>query len=331
MITPPRRVAPGEHLTAAHYNALLDFVRRSTPIAGSNISIDYSMGGSRISGTPAGTPGNSVRTPFDIRYHDVGDGGEPQWEIFLPLGCLSVGRDCTPINKPAKDTSGHEDDGDGWYVLKLEGDVEGSDGAVYRVVVHGKPHACRSGIDELDGPIGAVMFVDAKAEINPDDEEEGDESSLETHDRNREGDTFSQTVATIEKSGTEDVGTVRKIVSSPISVSADSVRNFEPVWWFSVDSDCSLQLDRILVVRNNESVAGATIDGPTSVDVTGASEVYCHIHTDSYGTHTVEIVSDPDGMETNGTNTWIRLFSLRNNCLVADYRLTNLSNVQLYR
>ena len=86
MIVPPRRMAPGEHLTAANYNALLDYVRRITPRQGANVAVDYRLDGAVISGMPGGETDRSIK-PFAVRLHKTATDQTGLWEIYLPTGC----------------------------------------------------------------------------------------------------------------------------------------------------------------------------------------------------------------------------------------------------
>ena len=101
MIFPPRRMAPGERLTAANYNALLDYVRRITPVRGAKVTVDYRLCGDVISATGGVTgAGSSAVRPFTVRYH------EDQWEIYMPGGCVNVGGTCAAINPAASESRG---------------------------------------------------------------------------------------------------------------------------------------------------------------------------------------------------------------------------------
>ena len=55
--------------------------------------------------------------PFAVRLHKTEDDPDGQWEIYLPPGCCNVGGACEPLNPPASDTSGHEDDDPAWRSL----------------------------------------------------------------------------------------------------------------------------------------------------------------------------------------------------------------------
>ena len=107
MIVPPRRMAPGEHLTAANYNALLDYVRRITPRQGANVAVDYRLDGAVISGTPDGAVRQEETKPFTVRF----DAELGKWTVYLPSGCMNVVQTCTPINT---------DVGGGWYSFALD-------------------------------------------------------------------------------------------------------------------------------------------------------------------------------------------------------------------
>lgn len=343
MIFPPRKMAPGERMNAHLYNALLDYVRRTTPIPGRNTTVDYTLGGCRINGTPGGsvTDASSVR-PFAVRWHDPsGDAG--QWEIYLPDGCFTLGASAAAANKRANTISGHEDDDDGWKILRLdesEGSAdsrteEGEDGEgrtiTYRswsIVVHGKPLAKLSGVDKLDGPCRPIIYAAPAKKAAT-----GETFAEESNARYCWGDAVAITVATV----TVDSDGGRTVIQSrdtpydsPI---LPSRTNFDIEWMLSTEEDGDLSLLNAYCVRQTAAIAGIDANnllGDTMTDVKGATKVYCHVLLVN-GRYVVEIVMDPQGMRADDANTWILLYSLGNDVVEADYRQTNLANIQIYR
>lgn len=68
MIRQPRKLGRGDRLTATHYNALLEFVRRIMPLKGSGTSVDYTMGGARINaGAKASEPRQTK--PWTVQWN----------------------------------------------------------------------------------------------------------------------------------------------------------------------------------------------------------------------------------------------------------------------
>lgn len=342
MIVPPRRLAPTEHVTARAYNALLDYARRTAPVAGANVSISYGMGGAAINGTPGGGAVDAGIRPFRVRYHELGE-GNGQWEIYLPPGCLSVGDVCKVLNRRADAATGHEDDGEDWYVFRLDessaGDGSSSgDGTAeaertFRVVVHGKPRAMRDGIDSLKsaaGPGVSVTAVPNAVTSGGDVREEPSDDELGNW-----GDAFRQVVANVTVTvGENGVSrSVRQIWSDPISVGTREDRPFDLVWWFAAKDDGDLEVKNVYCVRQNASLAGTdmAIDPDAMTDVKDAERaVYLHVITQS-GANVGEVLTDPTNTNATDEQTWVLLYLMKENCVVSDSRTTNLANIQYYR
>lgn len=339
MIFPPRKMAPCEHLTAANYNALLDYVKRITPVAGANVKVDYRLGGAVISGTPGGEAADRSIKPFTVRHH------ADQWEIYMPSGCVNVGGACAPIN-PAASESGddHEDDQEDWRALGLD-ETEGTtgtdaDGNTYRewdVTVHAKTSAKMWQVDDLNAPARRLVWAGVADRLKP-------SSSMTDAERykDRPGDTFSATVArvrvtTVSNDGeTETVRTVTQLRSTPIDVGeVPAPTGFDLVWYFSV-ANGALNVEKVFCLRQVTTAAGMSISGDQMTDVTGAEDIYAKIDTENmaYGNGLVTVVTDPDDEEPHTTThfvTWLLLYNLVENTVRADYRENSLSNIQLYR
>lgn len=338
MISPPRKMARGEHLTYANYNALLDYVRRITPVQGAHVTVDYSLGGAVISGTPNGDVADRSVKPFTVRYH------EDQWEIYLPGGCVNVGGTCAAINPAAKTgANAHADDPDGWHVLGLDESTgttgTDSDDNTYRewtVSVHAKTSAKMYGVDDLDAPARRLVWAGVADRLKQ-------PSSMTDKERYKDapGDTFAAEVArvrvtTVSNDGeTRTVRQVTRLRSTPIDVGDVSAPGgFDLVWYFSVD-DGELNVDNVYCVRQLAPLAGISATGDTMTDVKDAEWVYAKIDAADMatGTSIVEVVSDPgnDVSSSTGTIVWLALFRLKENTVVEDYRENSLKNVQVYR
>ena len=340
MTLPPRRLAPTEHVTARAYNALLDYARRTAPVAGANVSISYGMGGAAINGTPGGDAGDAGIRPFRVRYHERGE-GNGQWEIYLPPGCLSVGDACKALNRRADTAAGHEDDGEDWYAFRLdESSGEGTEGgggmkAAFRVVLHGKPRAMRDGIDSVNADAGPGMSVTAEP-VGDGAAGGGDGQPRPSRgDLGNWGDAFRQVVAnvTVTRAGNGVSRSVRQVCRDPISVGTREDRPFDLVWWFAAKDDGGLEVKHVYCVRQNASLAGTdmAIDQDAMTEVKDAAKaVYLHVITQS-GANVGEVVKDPTDTTATDEQTWVLLYLMQDNCVTSDSRISNLSNLQYYR
>jgi len=334
MIFPPRRMAPGERLTAANYNALLDYVRRITPIQGANITVDYRLGGSVISGTPGGAAEDEGVQPWTVRWHS------DQWEIYLPDGCCNVGDSCENLNPAAAVTDGHESDGDAWRLLYVDEagattgtDSDGNSYVEFTVTAHAKLTAKVYGVDDLNAESRRLLFVGAQDALNdsPTDAEKY---------RDTPGDGWSCVVATIRITSVSEDGetttkrTITQYRDAVADVSTDTgTQAFELVWYFSAE-DGLLAVEKVYCVRQNLGLAGMSVTGDTMSEVTDASTVHAKIDTTdmSSGTGLVEVVADAEDTDV-GTDvgTWLPLFEMTENTVTGDYRANSINNVQVYR
>ena len=144
MIRPPRKLGRGDSLTAAHYNALLDFVRRIMPLKGANTSVDYTMGGARINAGNASGDAAAVK-PWTVRWNDAVNA----LEVYIPSGTVQLSG-CTVHLVSAGRA--------GWYVV--HGSANPSAGSTLVVTAHVKGRV-REGDD---GAIHPVATVTAAAE-----------------------------------------------------------------------------------------------------------------------------------------------------------------------
>ncbi len=335
MIYPPRKMAHGEHLTAANYNALLDYIRRITPVAGANVKVDYRLGGAVISGTPGGVAADREVKPFAVRHH------EGQWEIYLPDGCCNYGGACAPINAAAS-TGGtaHGNDGSSWRLLKLDEssgttgtDADNNTYREWNVEIHVKPSAKMYGVDDLNNPARRLVWACAVDRLKS-------AANLTDAERysNTPGDSWSCVVARIRVTagaGTDPSRTVTQLRNTPVDVAAagETLTGFGLEWYFSLDNG-ELQVEKVYCMRQVFAVAGMTVTGDQMTEVTDANKVFARIGTADMtsGTGLVTVESDPEGTTTSGDFvTWLPLYELKENTVTADYRENSMRNVQLYR
>ena len=342
---PPNK---GEPIRAELIRQMLDYMRRITPVAGPNIKVSIGPGGAKIEGTPGGAAVAEAIAPWAVRLHRTGDDPTGQWEIWLPPGCMSVGAECSPLNKAASEKTGHADDPAGWYALNLDetaGDptrtetAEGDDGeqvtvAVreFSIIAHAKTSAKVYGVDALDAPARRLLWVEARKKLSA--AERANETDADRVSGTW-GDEFAQTVGTVtvKDYGTNTTRRIAASCSTPISVAARERTNFDLVWYFDFDADGALEVKKVYCLRQVAAVAGITVTGDTMTEVTDASTIYARVDATSLsnGTEIVQVVKDPDGVNISQPRVvWLQLYAVTSNAVTADYRSQSLTNLQLY-
>lgn len=328
----------------------MDACRRCMPIAGPGTRISYTPEGAVITSTATtAAAASSGLLPFTVRYHaplnDQGQSaGNPQWEIWLPPGCVSCGSTCTAINNRAKENTGHEGDADRWYVLPLdesEGTAETQGGVQvkrWHVIVHAKTSAKITGVDALNADTRNLLYVSARPVIN------GNITDDDWHASER-GDAFSQIVSTVTITVADTTRSVAQSVFAPISVQAPGLAasgagsNFDLVWYFSIDADTGkLELDKLYSIRNTLAVAGMSVIGDTMTDLSaavvqgGSHKVCVKVSSNpNNGDNEVATIVDPNPTSGDDFITWLDIYHFNYGCLSGDYRLSALANVQVWR
>ena len=343
---PPNR---GEPIRAELIRQMLDYMRRITPVAGPNIKVSIGPGGAKIEGTPGGEVQAEALAPWAVRRHVTEGDSQGQWEIWLPPGCMSVGGDCTPLNKPASEKTGHEDDKPGWYALHLDESageptrtetVDGEDGQQvtraireYPIVAHGKTSAKEFGADDLDAPARRLLYVSARKTPSANEQASADSGA------DLCGDEYSQTVATvtIATAAGKTSRTIAARCKIPVSVAGRERTDFDLVWYFGFSEAGELEVRNLYCVRQSAAAAGITITGDTMTDILGDTsepvDVYARVNvTDlNSGSGIVKVLKDPQGVTVASPYVvWLRLYSLNQNTVVADYRPQSLTNLQLF-
>lgn len=128
MISPPSKVSPGEKVTAAHHNALLDYVLRTTPRAGRNTTITEKPNGCFINAQPGGTSGSAALPLFPFSVRMIPDPDEEQdgdvkycIAIYLPTYAVYIGNDPAA---PSDTISSIAYSGPDWYkIIRAEDDM----------------------------------------------------------------------------------------------------------------------------------------------------------------------------------------------------------------
>ena len=129
MIFPPSKVSPGEKVTAAHHNALLDYVLRTTPRAGRNTTITEKPNGCFINAQPGGGGGggSSRLFPFAVRViedpdEEPGEGEDAKMCIAIYLPTYAVYLGAEPA-EPTDTIASIPDYGEDWQKI-----IRASDG-----------------------------------------------------------------------------------------------------------------------------------------------------------------------------------------------------------
>lgn len=315
-MTIPPHVLPGQPITAAEYNRLLEFVRRSTPLQGRNVTLDVTPGGTMINAAPsAGALEAEDLHPFKVRWHEsILAGGAGQWEIYLPPGCVAHAFPYFFIANPqAKLFAGHEKDDDYWYVFAFE-DVLNEDMAV---VAHVKWPATRLNY----GINVAYLWV------------RGMSSKQSYTDRrlDQAGDAARATVATcrISWSGAwiRRIAQVRRI---PLDVAMAPQVPFDLQYTYRIaDRNPVISLRRIEAVRLYLVAGFVTMINQPRIIPIGATYLWLKIDT-TVNPPVATIEVDPDDTATTDRATWIRLYRLSSGCILEDDR-SSLYGLTFYR
>ena len=302
--------------------------------------------------------------PFAVRSYKLDPTDDSQsrefigkygWEIYLPPGCLSVGGNCTPLNRKMNELDGHEDDDENWYDLAVDEDADcgarsvteavpdGQGGTTNKtvyyyewdVIVHAKTRAKVWQVDELNASARRLYYVEAR----PRKLTNGQNRTSEQQAENYWGDEVYQTVATFNVR-TEPNTPVAKVsrsisqtVKNAISVAGRERSNFDLEWYFSIDDDTGkLNCEKVYCRRISTAAAGMTVTGPDYVEVTdAASTIYARIDTNGAAENVLDVVLDPSATGSGDFVTWLKLYDMSFNVVRADYRASSLVNVQVFR
>jgi hypothetical protein len=331
--TPPEK---GQAVKAETIRQIIDCLRMFRPIAGPNIRVNTTPGGSIITGTPGGEQGIYETAPFAVRYH------AGQWEIYLPSGCCNYGGTCAPINAAAS-TGGddHASDESGWRILNLDESTgttgEDAAGNTYRewnIEIHVKPSAKIWQVDDLNAPARRLMWACAVDRLKP-------AASVTDAERyaNTPGDSWSSVVARVRvtegEEGAEPARKVTQLRGIPVDVAdyGETLQGFGLVWYFSLNAG-ALNVEAVYCVRQVAAAAGIALTGDQMTDVVNASSsVYARIDaTDmTSGSGKVAVLKDPQGTSNSGPHVvWLPLYDIKQNTVTADHRAQSLANIQLF-
>lgn len=331
--TPPEK---GQAVKAETIRQIIDCLRMFRPIAGPNIRVNTTPGGSIITGTPGGEQDIYETAPFAVRYH------AGQWEIYLPDGCCSYGGTCAPINAAAS-TGGddHASDESGWRILNLDESTgttgEDAAGNTYRewnIEIHVKPSAKIWHVDDLNAPARRLVWACAVDRLKP----SANVTDAERY-ANTPGDSWSSVVARVRvtegEEGAEPARKVTQLRGVPVDVAdyGETLQGFGLVWYFSLNAG-ALNVEAVYCVRQVAAAAGIALTGAQMTDVVNASaSVYARIDgTDmTSGAGKVAVLKDPQGTSNSGPHViWLPLYDIKQNTVTADHRAQSLANIQLF-
>ena len=238
------------------------------PIQGRGVRISYTPNGAIIyAEATAGASANEPLKPFAVRWHQP-ENAAGQWEIYMPLGCVSAGATATPLNAKANYTTGHDGDNDSWYVIPFS--ASPADGDVYDVIVHAKQRATAAAYLPQNGDPEVAPAALAWMHKRVDSSEQ-----TTTEKTAYAGDVTSTTVASItwqeSSDGESVVPTVAQSGVHALNSTGTANQEFD-IWWAFSISGSTLTVPKMGLLRRTLSTGTdvATISDP--VDVSGADE-----------------------------------------------------------
>jgi len=324
---PPR---PGEKVSATLIREIIRAIGERTPIAGHGVKVSIGPNGSVISSDAVAkaVAATSALRPFAVRYVEQGDGiPYTGWEIYLPLGCVTVNSTCTPLNPKATRTV-EDDEGNqtttelgGWYRMKSPSLAGASYPVLRRVNVHVKCNAAHYGVDEIDNWPRSYFWA-----------------SIDEATYMHAGDTINANVGSIRFTSADE-REITQTVDTPIVTTAATNRRFELVHAFEVDgNNLTLTLRKLCVRNPSFAAAGRTFSMEDLTEIDADKEyVYLKLDTQN-GVAELKTYSDEDGEtaedqileETGDFDIFVRLYEMEDGMVVNDDR-DNLNNVQVYK
>lgn len=299
--------------------------------------------------------------PFAVRLHKTDGDQTGLWEIYLPAGCCNVGGTCEPLNPPASDTSGHEDDDLAWRSLGRinfgnfdPGSVPAAPKVNAIVEIHVKPSVKVFGVDNLDNTVARRVIWASVRDQNLDDywrDKRGYEIVRSLY-RDKPGDVLETDVAALtatKNPGDDEWGISISPLRSTSIVAAvpqgTGVSNFDLVWVLATEPrsggagyGLELVVKKLLCIRQLAAAAGISITGDTMTDVVSdvnnrAVKIYARIDVTDLtgGAQIVKVLKDPEGVSISSPYVvWLPLYETMFNAVTSDYRSQSLTNLQLF-
>lgn len=291
--------------------------------------------------------------PWLCRFHTTEDDTDGHWEIYLPPGCMSVGANCSPMNLPAAEIEGHENDADGWFALPVDetqpptstttdGDVTTTE-QLWEVVAHGKTSAKIYGVDDLNALPRRLLYVSVRRIRSAGEEEPTAEETAE--EAAAWGDEFAQTVAHIAirkttKDGTTTVSRqIAQNVAIPVSVAGRTTSELELIWYLSLDASGTASVEKVYCrFAGMLAIGGMAVSGPPLTEVTDAeSTIFAKIETSNMSASSVgvsnvlSVVMDVSPSASDEFVLLLPLYNMAYNTVLADLRAQSLVNALTYR
>lgn len=290
--------------------------RMCLPIAGPGLRASYTQHGTVLTlGDVKTAQAKEPPKPFAVRWHQP-ENATGQWEIYMPLGCVSAGATATPLNAKASDTTGHDGDNDNWYVLPFS--ASPSAGDIYYVIVHAKQRAIAAEdlpqIGDPDVAPAALAWMHKRV----------DSSEQTTTEKTAyAGDVTSTTVASItwqESSDGESV--VPKVAQSGVhALNSPGTANQEfDLWWAFSISGTTLSVPKMGLLRRTLSTGTdvATIDDPVACE--GASKgIYLRVALNN-GAVELTVALDVNDTAAGADFFIVQLYEVNEYHVASDFR-----------
>lgn len=341
----------GQPMRASWAAAVSDGLNRLGVMGPSRMLVREFAGGCGFEPLPANNRWHTASgpmPPFFVRYVEKTE-SDPTidydgWEIYLPIGCVSIGSTLEPMNIKAYrlNEDGDEEELPGWYRM-AEPDEEKKDGAIWRVIIHAKCECALSGIDEFKEWPKKYVWAEIQKTFKEIDQEYKD------NDENDVGDALSVCVGQITwtETGEEKKGLswgYFHSVKTPIYQS-HTPTSFYLFSSFTVDEDdLTLSLDRLFIRGKSFSAAGVSFMSNEMDEIEKDTEqvwlkISCltnpataEIKTYKEITNEGKTLTVPDQVKEDKKEgeIFVLLYTLKNGHIVSN-NLDSLRNIQIYQ
>lgn len=314
----PEAPAHGSAITANWGRKVVECLRRLAPVAGQGMRLVFTPNGTVYNSQPGEAAGSqdAELKPFDIRWYSYGDDADDgEWQIYLPLGCVSISQmlpgmeslPCVCVNGEAEDENGASIYG--WYRIEdpdeSEGQVMWTGGKVYHTI-----------------PVYALVKPWPRFMVS------ANRDSYDTV----QGSVVVGNMCIAKGSGDED--TIRmgqRVVSEPFCV--DNGREFSTFnicYQFDDGALYSKDAEPKVMITDLLLVAGRTVVADShEVDISGWEEVWLKLEHDVTDAADMKISVVKAREMPNDTTSYMLLYRLADDIVTGDYR-HNVKDIRFY-